>query len=645
MAEREREPHFCAINDLSCSQGLQAVWGCGNQFFVFPGKKAILLNDRQPVLMKEEMIREVRWDMDLHKPVLRKLVNESHNLFTCLQEQAKTTSGAALHPHIIRSSKQYRAALKAYSLELKILADSTINEEQKQDFLEHLQLLEMSELIWGLCEILFIDSLPGGLVIAPLLDWLRFHFQTGEQMFLEIIQEDQPEHHPLYWDTVYRLVLQGQTDNVRRLLSLHSSKHSAAFTSMDDLLRKMPQHSQLLRGHSAAEFDMKWRHWRDECERRLEEGEFSSYGNLETIGKILMGNDQVFSELRDLSETWYHMLVSKLLYQNPTIKGYDLQYHIQGCLDEYRSNARIGELDNILLSALEYDIHQVIKDSSAMFSNWWFVAHLTDLLQHCGQLDSHKLQFGSNLREFLLLEYATSLMSHKSLWIVGVGYLDHCPEFGRKHLEHFMENISIESEKKAQKLLHICQERNLVEQAKSICKVMGRRHMQYKRLGAALTWFLKSKDVALSTVIAERFLFEYSEKGSFSNLDLIDNLGPSMLLSNRLTFLGKYREFHKLYEEKEFEAAGQLLLSLLQARLAPKQFWVTLLVDAMPLLEAEKVIFSSAQTFDLMHCLEELMREFKDIDVREKEKLALLRLALTRNLSRAIVTEGTVRLT
>ncbi|XP_060066906.1 nuclear pore complex protein Nup85-like [Ylistrum balloti] len=390
MAEREREPHFCAVNDPSCAQGLQAVWGCGNQFFVFPGKKAVLLNERRAPLMKEETIREVKWDTDLHRPVLRKLVNESHNVFTCLQEQSKKT---LTHNFlIIRSSKQYRASLKAYSLELKILADSTIDEEQKQDFLDHLQLLEMAELIWGLCEILFIDSPAGGLVIAPLLEWLRFHFQTGEQMFLEIIQEEQPEHHPLYWDTIYRLVLQGQADHVRRLLTFHSSKHSKAFTSMDDLLKKMPQQTQLFRGHSIAEFDMKWRHWRDECERRVEEGEFSSYGNLETIGKILTGNDQVFSEFRDLCETWYHMLVSKLLYQNPTIKGYDLQYHIQVCLDEYRSNTRIGELDNILLSALEYDIHQVIKDSSAVFSNWWFVAHLTDLLQHCGQLDSHKLQ-------------------------------------------------------------------------------------------------------------------------------------------------------------------------------------------------------------------------------------------------------------
>ncbi len=39
--------------------------------------------------------------------------------------------------------------------------------------------------------------------------------------------------------------------------------------------------------------------------------------------------------------------------------------------------------------------------------------------------------YGSNLREFLLLEYASSLMSHHSLWQTGVDYLDHCPQFGR----------------------------------------------------------------------------------------------------------------------------------------------------------------------------------------------------------------------
>jgi nuclear pore complex protein Nup85 len=69
-----------------------------------------------------------------------------------------------------------------------------------------------------------------------------------------------------------------------------------------------------------------------------------------------------------------------------------------------------------------------------------------------------------------------------------------------------------------------------------------------------------------------RFLSEYNEQGYFSNLDLIDNLGPSMLISSRLTFLGKYREYHRLYEEKELYAAGSLLLSLLTSRLAPREY-------------------------------------------------------------------------
>lgn len=38
-----------------------------------------------------------------------------------------------------------------------------------------------------------------------------------------------------------------------------------------------------------------------------------------------------------------------------------------------------------------------------------------------------------------------------------------------------------------------------------------------------------------------RFLQDYCVRGTFSDLDLIDNLGPAMLLSDRLTFLGTTR--------------------------------------------------------------------------------------------------------
>ncbi|KAK3090531.1 hypothetical protein FSP39_012520 [Pinctada imbricata] len=570
--------------------------------------------------------------------------------FMELQRKSSETMAAAFHAHILEASKKYRATLFNYSRNLQKLINSTGDLNQKKLLDDHLMSLQNSELIWSLCEILFIDNHAGGLVITQLLGWIRMHFEEPDQMYRSIIVEERPEDQYKYWDCIYCLVLQGQVDEARRLLSKHSCYSTEGFQTVDNLLRRMPLLTHLSRGSSVAEFDMKWRHWREECENRLRQQEFVTNRNLSIIVQILSGDDTVFTDLKDLCQTWYHMLVSKLLYQQPTIQASDLHHHVQSCLDEYRSNnSRISEVDNILILALEFDIHQVIKDSCTLSSNWWFVAHLTDLLQHCGQLETRRLQFGSNLREFLLLEYAGTLMSHKTLWIVGIHYLDHCPEFGRRHQELYLESLPIETEMKAQKLFNICQERNMTDQAKSICKVVGMRHLKNNRLGAALSWFLKSKDVALATVLAEKFLSEYSESGRFSNLDLIDNLGSSMLLSNKLTFLGKYREFHKLFEEGDSHAAGSLLLSLLQARLAPKQFWMTLFIDVIPLLLAEEIIFNAQQTFELMHCLEELITEYRvfrrtTMTPSEEEKLSLLREALTQNLSRAIITEGTIRI-
>jgi hypothetical protein len=51
------------------------------------------------------------------------------------------------------------------------------------------------------------------------------------------------------------------------------------------------------------------------------------------------------------------------------------------------------------------------------------------VIMSAGQLSSEAGQglVGAGLREFLLLDYATCLMSHNSLWQLGVLYFDHCP--------------------------------------------------------------------------------------------------------------------------------------------------------------------------------------------------------------------------
>ncbi|KAK7111394.1 nuclear pore complex protein Nup85-like [Littorina saxatilis] len=678
-SERESEEISVPLPS-SEDASLQATWGLGNQLFVYAA-------DRRPAKdtngegsdmghTQSYDILDLRWGQDMHGPTTRKLINESHSVFVMLQGQVTSLSGSALYNQLKEASRQYRSIAKACSLELQLLMSNTVDEGEREYYGNQVELLETMQIIWSLCEILFIDIAPGEMVLVQLLNWVRWHFSAGREMAQDVINDEIPEEHPAYWEAIFRLLLQGEIERVRKLLSLHSCSQTQPFTSVEELLKKMPQWGNL-RTVSLAEFDLKWRHWREECMRRYEEGHFTAFAELERVVQVLCGDMLVFSELKDYCETWYHLLISRLLYQNPTVRPTDLAFHVQACMEEFqRAGHRMGHVDNILQAALEFDLHQVIKDSSTSLGDrsWWFGAHLTDILHHCGQIDSQKLPFGSNLREYLLLEYVAGLMSHHSLWQVGVDYLDHCPVFGKEHMKLYIENLPLDSERKANKLIHICEERDLLEQVQSICKIMGVRCSQDGRLGSALSWFLRSKDVPAATRLTEKFLQDYKENGNFSHLDLLDHMGPTMLLTQQLTFLGKYREFHRMYQEKDLKGAASLLLSMLTARAAPRHFWVTLLMDALPLLETPQVILGTSQTYELMHCLEELTQDLtrntptsttpsrasstptpqsagtgvtaagssQILSQRDLEKLKLLRLALCRNLSRSIVHEGTI---
>lgn len=647
-------PEVAVADEQARVHGFMATCGIGNRLMLYGGSKSACRDEGhlRANLHHGCRLHEVEWDKDMHSPITRRLVNESHNIFVALQQQAENLTDLALKSYLVKASRHYRSVIKGCCWALQSESENTSSEDEKAWLEDQQQIFQIIELIWSLCEILYIDTTPGAPSLRQLLGWIRWHFTEGKKLASEIIQ-DKPEKHSCYWEAIYRLLLQGCIDEALELFSKHPLHKSDSFRSLSEMMGKMPQLANFMsQGRSLPEFDIKWRHWRDECERRLEAGEFLTDSNLTTMAKILCGEEEVFYQMKDYCETWFHMLVSRLFYQNPIVKNSELQHYIQTCLDMYRGDSsHTAQLDSILVAVFEFNINQMIRDCSTYLGSWWFTSHLADLFYHSGHLEPQKLPQGVNLREYLLLEYASSLMSHKSLWAVAIHYFDFCPDNGSDYLGLYLERIPLDTEVKAHKLLHICEKRGLQEHAKSICKVMGKKCLLNNRVGQALNWFLKSKDSSYATVLSERILTEYSETGQFSNLDLLENLGSSMFLSSKLTFLGQYREFHKLYEDGDIQEAAILLVSLLSARLAPKAFWVTLLCDALPLLEAEQVVISSQQTYELMHCVEELTKEAslvgdenqkKMLEV-EKTKLSNICLALTRNLDRAIIVEGSVK--
>uniref|UniRef100_A0ABI8AJR9 Nuclear pore complex protein Nup85 n=1 Tax=Felis catus TaxID=9685 RepID=A0ABI8AJR9_FELCA len=562
----------------------------------------------------------IRKDIDVYSQILRKLFNESHGIFVGLQRIEEELTGKSRKAQLVRVSKNYRSVIRACMEEMHQAAIAAKDPASGRQFSSQVSILSAMELIWNLCEILFIEVAPAGPLLLHLLDWVRLHVCEVDSLLADVLGSENPSKHESFWNLVTILVLQGRLDEARQMLSKEAdvSPTSAGMCRiLGDLMRTMPVLSPG-NTQTLTELELKWQHWHEECERHLQDGTFASSPHLESLCKIMLGDEAALLEQKELLNNWYHFLVTRLLYSHPTVKPIDLHFYAQSSLDLFLGGESSPEpLDNILMAAFEFDIHQVIKECSIALSNWWFVAHLTDLLDHCKLLQSHNLYFGSNMREFLLLEYASGLFAHHSLWQLGVDYFDYCPELGRVSLELHIERIPLSTEQKALKVLRICEQRQMTEQVRSICKILAMKAVRNNRLGSALSWSIRAKDAAFATLVSDRFLRDYCERGCFSDLDLIDNLGPAMMLSDRLTFLGKYREFHRFYGEKRFFDAASLLLSLMTSQIAPRCFWVTLLTDALPLLEQKQ----------------------EDI---ENTKLEMLRLALARNLARAIIKEGSL---
>lgn len=96
------------------------------------------------------------------------------------------------------------------------------------------------------------------------------------------------------------------------------------------------------------------------------------------------------------------------------------------------------------------------------------------------------------------------------------------------------------------------------------------RSIKRGRLGNALTWALKSKNRTYVTFLADKYLREYCRNGKLMDVDLLDNLGASILASDTLIFLGKYCEFHKVYQMGDLKEAADIIVSLISSKITPK---------------------------------------------------------------------------
>lgn len=500
------------------------------------------------------------------------------------------------------------------------------------------------EIVWNLCEILFIDyHQRSGFLLNQLLVWIKWHFTQINQLANSVMESDMPSLDPNYWNVIMSYLLRGETENAKLLLELHSNANDRQeFVVLRNLIQKMPIISNNYLLH---EFYLRWQSWREECEQSLTDGVFELNPKLQLIARLLVGDMDAFKEVLHLFESWYQLMVSILLFTDPCIKENNLSELCLKCIDLYSTKSETNTaLDALITSAFSLDLMPVIQESSTCFDdNWWFATHFLDLLYNGNQLDSHQIEFPSKFRQFFVIEYANSLITFDTLWPFGIEYLSHCMDSGLHYIELNLQRIPITNDLSAQKVMSFANKFGLNYISKSICKVLSRKWLSKRRLGSALFWAIRSEDPALTNHISDLFLIEYDKSGEFPDEDILSISGKFMLISDRLTFLAKYYEFHQLKKECQLENAAQLLVSLLVSNIAPKFFIIRLLMDSLPLLETQNIVFNSEQTSQLLSSLEDILSfgdNSKDSNLNLeylKEREDILRLAIARNHARTFI--------
>ena len=109
----------------------------------------------------------------------------------------------------------------------------TIDQDTKNTYVQQSELLYKQELIWNLLEILCIEK--NSVILPSLLQWISLHFPKCDEKARNVlggtssnpdenIEEylETPESHPEFWDAILFYILQGRTENARKLLRLHS---------------------------------------------------------------------------------------------------------------------------------------------------------------------------------------------------------------------------------------------------------------------------------------------------------------------------------------------------------------------------------------------------------------------------------------
>ncbi|KHJ85105.1 hypothetical protein OESDEN_15174 [Oesophagostomum dentatum] len=190
--------------------------------------------------------------------------------------------------------------------------------------------------------------------------------------------------------------------------------------------------------------------WRHELESLLSSAAFSSNRNILFLAQLLNGDKKNLQRAASaVVGEWWHLMPFYTFVKNAAVAYNELGPLAEECRELFANVDENGDDDfDPFLSIL------CMKDISVLqnlISNPWLSVHLLDTLL---QTDSEYASIPklAEIRDFLLMDYASGLIQNSCLWEIGADYLLYCGSEGRLRLENHIEALHIEDEVMAEKV-------------------------------------------------------------------------------------------------------------------------------------------------------------------------------------------------
>ncbi|RHZ75739.1 hypothetical protein Glove_209g166 [Diversispora epigaea] len=494
-------------------------------------------------------------------------------------------------------------------------------------------------IIWELCGIIYINPKKEyheelsrifqnsyGRLSKELTDWSNKYlhlldpFEFDETNFIEVnIQNDDD-----FWRCLRKLVLRGSPRAIDLLdLALNNEDEDGFVVEYLMQIKQMIFSRPQYRQKEFDKFSNFFREWSDKIKgfknELLSQRNENFPGNIISICDILLGDTEFILEN---SSSWIEALMSMVI-SHPLWDVQVLSEKARECLYRWPFNKENNEpktLDKIIALFFHRDLEQGIKYCEDI--DEWLVAHLSDMFKKFELIG--KIRFQSHrhiktngsttdvdIREFSLLNFAESFVSHHSLWQLAFKYFELCETYGKSYIAEHIVRIPFDNERKLSKILNICKHNGLDFQAKTILRIAGKRCLQEKRYVSSIKYFMDAGDTASLEVIFRIFLDYYTDTGDLSMFNQLESVQLDESSPDSMKFLSRYRQFHELMQSRFYQKARIYIMELIRSQIAPTTFLPVLVLNTLPLFRVAQqnntVILTNADNFEILRNLYNLV--------------------------------------